>query len=51
MTALLGHLMELDFTSDFKTWSHSTIPQLFNAQIIKQVKKAHKSNIGYVCYI
>lgn len=38
MTALLGHLMEIEFTPEFKRWDNSTTKHLFNAQVIKKVK-------------
>lgn len=38
MTALLGHLMEIDFAPQWKKWMASTLRQLFDATIIKNVK-------------
>ena len=39
MTALMGHLMETDFTSEYKSWNQATTKQLFHAQVTKYVKE------------
>jgi DNA topoisomerase-3 len=39
MTALLGHLMELEFTPEYKSWNNQTTPQLFQAPIVKKVRE------------
>ncbi len=39
MTALLGHLMEMEFSLEFKGWNNNTTPQLFDAPVMKKVKE------------
>ena len=38
MTALLGHLMELEFGPELSQWNQATIVKLFKADVIKRVK-------------
>ncbi|KAH9255033.1 hypothetical protein BASA81_006978 [Batrachochytrium salamandrivorans] len=38
MTALLGHLMESDFSPEWKSWRMATLQHLFDASIIKKVR-------------
>ena len=38
MTAMLGHLMELEFGPELSQWNQMTIPKLFKAKVIKRVK-------------
>jgi DNA topoisomerase-3 len=38
MTALVGHLMETDFTGEYRNWQSVPIASLFEAPIVKHVK-------------
>lgn len=40
MTALLGHLMDIDFEPSFKSWKVNTLEQLFNARLVQTVPTA-----------
>ncbi|EGF76486.1 hypothetical protein BATDEDRAFT_14853, partial [Batrachochytrium dendrobatidis JAM81] len=42
MTALLGHLMESDFSPEWKSWRMATLQHLFGAPIQKKVKQDMK---------
>lgn len=43
MTALLGHLMNVDFGPAFKKWTAETLDALFTAPIIKTVNPKLKA--------
>ncbi|KAJ3190272.1 DNA topoisomerase [Gaertneriomyces sp. JEL0708] len=41
MTCVVGHLMELDFPTEYRSWNGTPIPRLFDAPVNKLVKKEH----------
>ena len=45
MTALVGHLMETDFTREFQNWQSVPVAMLFEAQVVKQVREVHPQTL------
>lgn len=37
MTSVLGHINRIDFPSQFKKWSLTTITELFEANVVESV--------------
>ena len=52
MTCLLGHLMDLEFTPEFRNWNNQTTDQLFTAPVVRKVKESMadlSQNIEKLC--